>query len=608
MIQFFINSKSDIEVPQWHELILPEDYLFTDTEENPEITTDGEYTLDVTISLLESRNVIALEFINRLNKSNIIKTVNAQSIDNGKVRYGTIVIQKNSDIDVAFQFLSGNSELKYLLTNDKRKVWELDWGTEAEITYEKSLESISYPGYGALNFVCTPVSVGTEMYNKYILTVNNGITTITGNPKIVMQPYILYYINKFPELFGYTLKENQLLTDNIALKMYLINPINSLKYSDALPDMTILEFKEAIEFFFNVQFKVDSTNKTISIVNSQLAIGAKKIVNISQYLDSYNRDQSSSLKSNYQSVKSISYSHASSKFFSYHDISADELKNFTVVECPTLADVLIAAASVPYDAKNWFFLFKDISKSDYYLVSDVHPDSLAYAPYFNHVFFANGAIHGLILINKYRAVIEDTSSETLELKITPAEFTSSKQTGFWTGTEVGSDIYIQYPKSSRTPDDTTTRNIFETIENGAVLLPRIDFIEVALFTGRIRPFENAVVENVTFTYPYSHIDKLPEFFTYATLQSTIDRWVNNYFSVNATETLRLYGSDGIKERYQNHYLLDTSKEYNFTIVDDPDVTANNIFMINYKKYLPISLEREKSRKQKNVLLKSYQML
>jgi len=621
MIQFFINFKT-FEAPEWHELILPDNFSFTSTEDNPEITTDGEYTLDITVSLLEMKNVIALNFINRLNNSKINRIANAQSIDNGKVRYGTILIQKNSDIDVTFQFLSGNSELKYILTKDTRKIWELDWGTESAIDFNRALRSIEASGYGVFpenvngefttfyqnNYVCAPLLVGTVTYNKYLLTVGDDATTITGVQDIVMQPYILYFINKFPELLGYTLKYNQLMFDEIALKMYLVNPIKSLKYSDALPDMTILEFKNAIEDFYNVEFKVDSTNKTISINSAPIEIQNKKVVSVLKYLDSYNRDMSSDLKSNYQSVKSIGYSHTTSKFFAYHDISTDELKNFTITECATLSDILVAAGACPYDVKNWFVLFKDLSMGDYYLVSDLSTVSIDHAPYFNHLFMANSSLHGLILINKFREVIEDTSSDKLELKITPAAFSSAKQNGFWAGTELGSDIYIQFPVSSRVPEKTVTQNIFESIENGTILLQRIDYIEVALYTGRIQPFENNSIENATFTYPFSHIDKLPEFYSYVTSQTIIDRWVNSHFSINATETLRLYGMDGIKERYHNHYLLDTSKEYTFSLIDGPDITANNIFVINNKKYLPISLEREKTRTQNTVLLKCYEML
>ena len=601
MIQLFINNL---------ECVLPDDFSFPMIEENSEITTAGEYSLNITLSLLEPKNVKALKFINRLNKSDIQKKADSYLIDDGEVKYGTITNIKNTNTELIFQWLSGNSELTYILANDKRKIWELDWGTELEIDYERALTSLNYPGYGLFdnfqnNFVCTPIKAGTQIFNNYSLDYVAGEMDINGiTGAIAMQPYMLYYVNKLPQLLGYTLKNNCLMTDPIALKKYFVNPIASLNYSDVLPDMTISEFKSEIEKLYNVEFIVDNKDKTISINSAIAEIANKSLIHLNNVLDAYERDFSSKTDTTFQALKSIVYTHDSSKFFAYHNISADVLAQFTIYEYANFSDLLTGLLTLTLEEKLGFTMFKNNATGHYYLFSNNSADSMAHAPYFNYFISGNG----LILINKFRDYIETSTDEVLELKISPAAFTAIKKTGSWDG-EVGlTDIWIQMPVSSRVPEVEVVQDKFETIENGVKLLPRINFIEVALYTGRIVPFENSVTERASFTYPYSHIDKLPEFFTYVIDQAITDRWVNNHFSIAATETLRLYGDDGIKKTYHDENLVDVDKEYVFIMPQIPDIKAKNLFLYENQRYLPIKFERQKSNKPSLVTGYFYRML
>ena len=65
MIQLFANS---------HELLLPDDFSFTLISENSLITNNGEFTLDIELSLLETINSKAFGHIERLNKVDIPKS------------------------------------------------------------------------------------------------------------------------------------------------------------------------------------------------------------------------------------------------------------------------------------------------------------------------------------------------------------------------------------------------------------------------------------------------------------------------------------------------------------------------------------------------------
>ena len=60
MIQLYINN---------HEIVLPDDLEIDLIDNNPLITDTGEYSLDITISLLEPKNAIAFGHLYRVNKT-----------------------------------------------------------------------------------------------------------------------------------------------------------------------------------------------------------------------------------------------------------------------------------------------------------------------------------------------------------------------------------------------------------------------------------------------------------------------------------------------------------------------------------------------------------
>ena len=65
--------------------------------------------------------------------------------------------------------------------------------------------------------------------------------------------------------------------------------------------------------------------------------------------------------------------------------------------------------------------------------------------------------------------------------------------------------------------------------------------------------------------------------------------------------MKITGPYGIVHDYHNRRILDSSKVVIFTMVDSPDMTANKIFMIKNKKYMPISLERQISINSKKTV-------
>lgn len=598
MIQFFVKNK---------EVVLPDDYSFMIIDENPEITSDGVFTLDITSSLLEAKNAIAFEFLNRLNKETITKTAEAYLIDDGSVRNGMIIISSNDEVSVTYQFIAGNSELKYIAKNEK-KIWQLDWGEETAIDFNRALASINSPGYGDMNFICTPVALDSIVANKFTVSAYNDANPfqINGVDNIIMQPYLLYYINKLPELLGYTLVSNILNDDERAKKMYIINSVNTLKYADALPDWTITEFKEEVENIFNVSFIVDPASKSISIESLSSSITNKKIVN-PIVLDSYGRDLNQNSKSLKINFTKISYYLNSNKFFNWHNLSENILLNYKVMDFINLDSLKSWVADntsnigIPLNT-----FLRDVEKDDYYIhVTSNKPSASLYTlpiTYQGDFDF----LRNIQLIDKFSSIGNDATRE-LKFKIVPGEFLKSYQTITISNGTV--NAYFQCPKSTNQYYVPQTKTLIEAVEGSEVNIPRLDKLEVALYTGKIKPwFEHGSVEVL---WPFSHIDCLPEFSpSGADIWMLLDykTWVETYFIPAATKTLKLKGDDGIVDDYHQETIIDTSMEFTFTILDSPDVKATNIFIINNLKYLPISLERQKTKNQKAVTGKFYKML
>lgn len=771
MIQFFIENQ---------EVILPDDFSFTQIDENPLITNNGEFTLDITVSLRNGENAKAAKFINRINKIDIDTSYNALMIDDGKYKHGTIIIQSHTNTDMTFQFVAGNSELNYLAKNDK-KIWELDWGTESAIDYARALASLNqtgwfetdsgaenllvgsaviafgsgaalmndqsekyyrsvlmssnsykisggqytYPvtsqqyinsvwiklwingprdikiyntlnpanssktftvssgtwmriythpffatGVGSItlemvngvvgdnidwdykkakieigthvtnwipakselfNFVCAPVLLGEEIVNDYTVVqgVDGVLSHITGiTDKIIMQPYLMYYVRKLPELLGYTLDYNALINDSRAKKMYLINSVDSLSYADLLPDMTITEFIQAIENFFNVTFIIDKTTKKLSISTLSSSIANKVKIKLSNTLDNFTRNLSEDSKSVKLDFTRVSYDLSDNDYYQYQQLNDEILARCTVKEFNTFTELYVYIQMNYGIVKvNEFVIYRDLQYNNDYFIFDETSFPTKISLY-------NQAVPTLKkpkLVNKLASVGTSTTRELI-LKLIPSALLPKYKTVTYLDTHLQygtytQKCYYQLPSSSSNYYLVETQSkVIDAVENGLKTVPRIDKIEVAMYSGMVvtyvenrppkLPTTDARVPLDLLTYPFSHIDILPEFRGSAPAAANnyngdtpeFDSWVTNFYKFRIFESMRLKGNNGIVKSYQIENVLDTSKEYDFEIPDSPYITADNIFEYKNQNYIPISLERTKSRKKGLVKGTFYRML
>ena len=581
-------------------VVLPKSLSFTLIEENAEITSSGEYSWDISASLKNKINAMIFKNIYRLNVSTVDVTSDATLIIDNRVRKGKIILLNNTDSEVKFQFVCGNAELNYIAQNDT-KIGDYDWGKEATaIDFTRARKSLNYPGYGLFsgyqnNFVCTPVALENETVNAYTISpdTSNPPLEINGVGTIIMQPYLLYYINKLPEVLGYSLKYNALNEDDLAKKIFIVNSVNSLKYSDALPDMTMSEFITAIENFFNVSFTVHPTDKTISINSVQSSISSRKIVKPIVF-DAYERnmdEDSESLKLNFTK---ISYDLGSSNFFKWNCLSSYILSNYKQVSYANLAAI-----------KDWILhnlqdsgapsniIFHDNEKNDDYIhVTDVQPATNLFTVPIT-VSGDSDTLRRIKLVNKFSSVGDDSDKE-LVLKIVPAEIIKSYQSvNVNSGT---AKAYFQLPKSENTYYIPTTSTLISSVEGSETTVPRQNKLVVAIYTGCLKTyFENNVgyVFDIPTLYPFSHVDSTPEFTGSNDLQKLLglQTWADA-FKLVATNTLKLKGATGILARYHQSSILDTSKGYKFTMIENSNTNASSLFLVNNRYYMPISLEHE----------------
>ena len=583
MIEFYIENEG-----LYNEVILPDDFSFTWIENNPEINNEGDFTLDMTVSLEVAQNKIAFGMIDRLANTSITISANAKIVEDGVTRYGTMTISKPTDLNVSFQFLSGNSELNYLAKSED-KIYTLNWGEELEITVERALDSINN-WHWTNKFVCCPVKAGTSILNEY----NLDLTAVTDG-LIVMQPYLLYYITKLPELLGYTMGDNVLLADERAQRMYLVNPVDSLKYADCLPDMTIREFIKAIEDFFNVSFIVLGQTKTLSIVRTKTEMATKKRVKITP-INGFERDLSDDSSAFKFGYTKISYNLPGSNYFSYHRLADDIVAKCTIEE-------FFNIRPEGYTTDKLNILRNTADKRDWINTSAKHE-----FPGYQLMFPGTGVVYYSYNVNRL-ADYGTSSKNVLSLNLTPSAIYKGTQKAIdYADNNSTFNVHYTMPESSNSYLLVENKTIFEMIEGDKGDIVRSSNLEVCMYSGRFKieksftgSHSGTLIRNYV-NYPCSNID-LPQWEDGGVYYEIID-------PLPAFKTMRLVGDDGVVADYRPEVLIDPSLKYIFYFEDRPDRNVNCIFYVESAYYMPISIEHIKTKKSRSSLLKGtfYRML
>jgi len=562
--------------------VLPQDIAITVFEENPVLTKNGEFTLDITLSLMNDVNARIFKHINRLNAVNVLDEIDAVLIIDNKISKGKIIDFKTTDQSVTFQYVAGNSELNYFIGKDK-KIWEFDWGTEAAITVSAAIDSIESPVY-TNKFVCVPVK-----FNNVIVNNCQYSEGFTGTPpaiddvlNIVMQPYLMYYIEKLPELLGYELADNILVDDELATQLFLTNRIRSLRYADALPDILISEFIDAIQDFFSVLFVVDKQKKC-HIVKVDDFIENMDVIKLEEVLDAWEREniQGSEISGH----DGVFYELGNIGYQKYQKLNDDVVNKCEVINYANSSSMRLG---IIQDQLNKLIIHKTLNNNKEYVFADVAFQQNCYRtliPATSGYCFA---------VNKLKDVIGDNP---LELKIKPLSY-AYNEVGIIYQSSTGNVRYkpVQIPFVNSDLFIPENQSITSLIEDSVKNIPRPAALEVGIYSGMVKFWNYEEFPDVL--YPMSYIDDFPEFglptvylnhVNESTFEGSLNSWIIGDYQNVCNKTLRLTGTNGIFERYHYDNKIDFSKLFTFIVLDDVDV--NHIYHFNGSDYIPVSIEK-----------------
>lgn len=585
MTEFIINGVK---------AVLSDDFKFTLIEENPLITKRGVFSLDITFSLKSKINAAIFKHVNRLNNTYTIDFILAELRVDNRIYSGKIIDFQKTDSTITCQFVAGNSEVNF--STVATKIWELDWGTENEITYELALRSINYPGYGqkrttfpisvwTQKYVCAPVKLITGEILNHFNAKNNGewdttnieIASISGS--IIMQPYLMYYVDNLPSLLGYTLAHNDLQTNleyvGRAKYIYLLNTVDSLNYADALPDITVAEFITYIENYFGVSFIFNEADKTISIKNIYTEITESTPVSYNDFDDRYSTEISSEDTSRFDFTK-LSYDFPDTIYHRYQKISDEILRKTTTVEFDNYTDLINSILDL--DKRDLFVLYRDNAlKNDWAFCT---PSLLLYNRW-------AGAYGDIQLVNKFKSE-GDTDKNVFVFNIYPAQMTAYSLP-IYRGEDLYGYVKIQIPQSTNSYYIQNEIGLVDTIEGGTPAIPRISKFEVAMYQGRIRGLRNQQTGfNPTVTYPFSTVDHEPEFGC-LTDYAYFQEWLTDYYYPIATLSFRI---QNLISDYNYQSIIDTSEKYIFkSLKNKIKLSSGLILLYNGVKYVIISIKK-----------------
>ncbi len=307
---------------------LSADLSFDVVRENPLFNRRGDYTYDIDISLRDPHNRAIYQHIDRLTAASRPKNRHARLLCDGHiVAEGTEVILKKEADTLKIQILAGNSEMNYLTADENLRIREMDFGSISGMT----------PGLAGLNVNkiypevnhTFPVLFGdwkdddgntSEVWRNKIKQSCTGPTMqyADGNNDLLHPcPFLLFYVEKFIKLLGYTISRNELLEEEKWRRLIILHGYDTLDYAKMLPDWTAAQFLDEIEKFFNCVFLVDYLGKQVQIITATDSVINNSITEIAiedildEFSSEYEKDDIKFL----HSYKKVGYKKQSNDFW-----------------------------------------------------------------------------------------------------------------------------------------------------------------------------------------------------------------------------------------------------------------------------------------------------
>lgn len=391
---------------------------------NPLLTQSGSYTYDIEIDLSYVENQKVYKHIERLNAASNITNRSVTVLYDGYVLLqGTEALLEITGSILKIQIVAGNCDINYI--SSQVKIKELDLGSFQKQDYETALKDLnSY--YPKANGVCCPVMT-TKFFacpippymppNNYLanflgFSSDDNKFAYYGDTRLIVQPFLLYALERVLAAIGWTIKHNALLDDESACRMVVIHGFETLALNEMLPNWSVSEFISQIETFFNVAFVCDTVNNTLSIYKrGEFYSKVAGTVNI-PYQEILGDDDKPSRKFSCSELSLPDYTNVKYNFpsvvkYQYADLSDEVLKLVRVLDFEHFSDF-----NTPQYVNN-----ENVNKANIY--HDKETDTFFVLKYDGIP--VKNALHFEQVKIFQHIVGDDTISESENLKICPAE-------------------------------------------------------------------------------------------------------------------------------------------------------------------------------------------
>ena len=279
------------------EAVLPETFSISVMRENPFFTKNGEYTYDITLSLLNNINADLYKHLNRLNSVTDIKSKRRALLmaDNRVYCDGTEVITGWTEKQVTIQVAGGNSELNYLIGVSLRIEWltllddETRWQIIESVSNKEKFVTALYPEVN-FNFASYGIPDSSIVGNIWHFNTSDGsIRSFTG--MMEPQPYLCAVIRMVAKAVGYTMVENQ-IEQTPYKNLFIVNGRrDNPDWGQLFKGWSVEEFFEEIEKMFNGVFVVNNRTREISFVFKNNYYTGSAISHVRHVVDSYEAEQ-----------------------------------------------------------------------------------------------------------------------------------------------------------------------------------------------------------------------------------------------------------------------------------------------------------------------------
>lgn len=558
MIDLFIDS-----LPVY----LANDITINITSRNPYLTKEGEFTLDIDISLHIPENRRVYKNIDRINN-----TINNKRdrpvelyIDGRLILSGTEVLISNTEESVKIQILAGNSELNYKI-RDNILIRDLDLGT---ITYTSD-SALTLNGLDDLSSFsrgdyCFPLLLvddnGTrtlcnDITRTWIYRTEDG-TIIRNDDKpeysnLYPQLYLDFAITKLIESLGYSISKNIFSTDPLLKYVLMVSCNNSTQLNKLYPNMTVKDFLTKIEDAFSVVINIDNKSKTATIERL-----SDFITNASTaYIDSMD-DFSIEYQDQEDIINGYQYKRGDTNYHKRMILKEDVITGRTYTGCNNFQGLLsniqlFGGFQAVYD-KN--MLFKDNDTDTYYYI---------------------GKENTSLILSEVAVLTDLRSGEKKEIECVPAEclwkellFKILDDGQFPHENNISLNIPLIYK-----PIMDTNQNLDDTLLNGIEKESKRDCINLMFYNGpapiKIR---RQLGMEISVSYPLSFIDYMSIY--YRTQDNKWDLICNDS---DKLLSLRIKKVTSIMEDH-----IDTSEEYKFNLLSR--VHINNVFEIKNRLFI-----------------------